>query len=115
MNNEHDGKSKGGAGIGILAVGVVLLWIGGMIQILAGMIAGALIVAALMLTIEQIPGFWSFACNPLGKIVVLFGTAWVTHATLGATTNLGAIALCTSLILKVIVINMKQRQRELGA
>lgn len=112
MDNE---SKSGGGGIAVLAVIVVLLWVGGMIQILAGMIAGALIVAALMLTIEQVPGFWPFACNPLGKIIVLFGTAWVTHATLGATTNLGAIALCTSLILKVLVINAKQRQRELGA
>lgn len=92
---------------------VILLWIAGLAQIIGGMIAGGLIVAALMLTIEQVPGFWSFACNPLGKIIVLFGTAWVTHKTLGADTNMGAVALCTSLILKVIVINAKQRQREL--
>lgn len=99
-----------GSAFGILAVVVVLLWLSGMIYILAGILAGTLIVLALMMTIEQLPGFWTFATWGPGKLVVLFGTAWLTHAALGADSVIGMIALCWSLIFKVLVIEAKKRE-----
>lgn len=99
-----------GSVYGIIAVVVVGLWIAGIFQILAGVIAGTLIVGALMMTIEQVPGFWQFAVNPIGKICVLAATAWLTHKAFGSDTIIGMIALCWSMILKVIVISAKRNQ-----
>lgn len=96
--------------IGILAVVLIVLWLSGVMSILAGVIAGALIVGGLMMTVEQIPGFWRFAVNPVGKIIVLIGTAWLTHKAFGGDSIVGMIALCTSMILKVMLINAKRDQ-----
>jgi hypothetical protein len=111
----------GGAGIrhvskgayGVLAVVLVILWMLGIGYLLAGFIAGTLVVVALMMTVEKIiPGFWHIATNPLGKIAVLAGTGWLTHYVFGASTIVGMIALCWSLVFKVIVI--EQKAREMG-
>lgn len=99
-----------GSVVGVFAVVVVLLWLAGILQILAGVIGGALIVGALMMTVEQVPGFWRFAVNPLGKIIVLVGTAWLTHKAFGGDSIIGMIALCTSMVLKVMLINAKRQQ-----
>lgn len=93
-----------------LAIVIVILWLAGILQILAGVLAGALIVGGLMMTVEQIPGFWRFAVNPLGKIIVLVSTAWLTHKAFGGDSIIGMIALCTSMILKVMLINAKRSQ-----
>lgn len=106
-----DKSHLGGRSMLVVAVLLMILWITGVFQILAGVIAGTLIVFALMMTIERIPGFWAFACTGLGTIVVLFGTAWLTHAALGADTIVGMIALCWSLIFKVMLIDQRKRQR----
>lgn len=95
----------------VAAVLIVILWITGVFQIVAGVIAGTMVVLALMMTIERIPGFWAFACTGLGTIIVLFGTAWLTHAVLGADTIIGMIALCWSLIFKVMLLDQKRRER----
>jgi hypothetical protein len=55
---------------------------------------------------------WHIATNPLGKIAVLAGTGWLTHYVFGASTIVGMIALCWSLVFKVIVI--EQKAREMG-
>lgn len=112
MNSTSNGSDNAipGKVIGVLAIVLIGLWIAGIFQILAGVIAGSLIVGALMMTVEQIPGFWRFAVNPLGKIVVLAATAWLTHKAFGSDTIIGMIALCWSMILKVIVISAKRQQ-----
>ena len=51
MNSTKEGVP--GSVYGVLAVVVVGLWLAGIFQILAGVIAGTLIVGALMMTIEQ--------------------------------------------------------------
>lgn len=95
--------------IGITTAVIVVLWILGLIQLVAGVIAGTLIVVALMATIEKVPGFWRFATWTPGKIVVLAGTAWLTHAAFGADTIVGMIALAWSVLFKVLVIDAKTR------
>lgn len=102
-----------GAAAAVCGVVIVALWITGIMQILAGVLAGTLIVLALMMTIERIPGFWAFATTGIGTIVVLFGTAWATHAVLGADTIIGMIALCWSLVLKVLILDERKKARRL--
>lgn len=102
-----------GAAAGICALVVLALWISGIMTILAGVIAGTLIVLALMMTIERIPGFWWFAVTPVGTIVVLAGTAWLTHVALGADTIVGMVALAWSLVLKVLILDEKRKARRL--
>lgn len=94
--------------VGIVSLAVVALFISGLMSILAGFLAGLLIVFGLMMTIEQIPGFWAFATTGFGKLIVLIGTAWLTHWAFGAASIVGMIAMCTSLVFKVLLIESKQ-------
>lgn len=96
---------------GIVAGVVVILWVMGLGYLLVGVLAGTLVVVAMMMTIEKmVPGFWHIATNPLGKILVLGGTGYLTHAIFGAGTIIGMIALCWSLLFKVLVIENKARE-----
>lgn len=107
MNNENAQKKA----YGLTAAVIVILVILGLAQIVAGIIAGTLVVLALMMTVEKmIPWFWQIATNPLGKVFVLGGTAWLTHAIFGAGTIIGMIALSWSVLFKVVLIEAKSRE-----
>lgn len=106
-------KEGSGAGAALLIV-LAIVWFTGLGHILAGMIAGILLVLGLMMTIERIPGFWAFACSGFGTLVVLFGTGLLSHMMIGTGTALGMIALVTSLIGKVALIDHHRRQRGLA-
>lgn len=103
-------KNEQGKAYGILIAVLLILWIVGLLQLLAGVIGGTLIVLALFATIEKIPGFWLIATNPIGKLIVLGGTAWLTHAAFGADTIFGMIALAWSVLFKVMIIEAKTRE-----
>lgn len=109
QQQQQSGKAAMALG-GIL----VIVWLSGLGAILAGMIAGILLVLGLMMTIERIPGFWSFACTGFGTLVVLFGTGWLSHLMIGTGTAIGMIALVTSLIGKVALIDHQRRLRGLA-
>ena len=106
-------ESPGGAA-GALLVVLAIVWFTGLGHILAGMIAGILLVLGLMMTIERIPGFWAFACTGFGTLVVLIGTGILSHLMIGTGTALGMIALVTSLIGKVALIDHHRRLRGLS-
>jgi hypothetical protein len=95
--------------MGIAAAVICVLWILGLIQLVAGVVAGTMIVIGLMMTIEKIPGFWKFTSWLPGKLIVLAGTAWLTHTVFGADTIIGMIALAWSVLFKVLVIDAKTR------
>lgn len=99
---------------GIVVLVLLVLWVLGVGQILGGFVVGTLIVAALMMTIEKLPGFWRFATWGPGMIVVLFGTAWLTHAVVGRDTVTGMIALAWSVLLKVLLIDERRRSLKQG-
>jgi len=101
---------KGGAGT-VLVVVLVGLWLFGLGHILAGIIAGTLLVLGLMMTIERIPGFWRFTCTGFGTVVVILGTAMLSHWMFGTDSVLGMVALCWSLVFKVMVIDGEKRKR----
>jgi len=102
-------KEGGNPALVALGVVVAIVWFSGLAHVLAGMIAGALLVLGLMMTVERIPGFWPFAVTGFGTIVVLFGTGWLAHVMFGTSTALGMIAFVTSLIGKVAMIDEKKR------
>ena len=87
---------------------IVCLWVIGAAQIAAGLMLGSLMVIGLMITVEQIPGFWRMALWGPGTLIVVFGTAWLTHAVFGAHSIVGMTAVAWSLIFKVIVIEAKR-------
>lgn len=103
-----------GKAAGALAILLAIVWFAGLAHILAGMIAGIILVLGLMMTVERIPGFWKFACTGVGTLVVLFGTGYLSHLMIGTGTALGMIALVTSLIGKVALIDHHRRLRGLA-
>lgn len=108
---QHDSKISAGGALGVL---LVIVWLSGLAHILAGMIAGILLVFGLMMTIERVPGFWTFATTGVGTLIVLFGTGYLSHIMIGTGTALGMIALVTSLIGKVALIDHHRRLRGLA-
>lgn len=100
---------KSGAS-GVVAVILIVLWILGMGHVMAGIIAGTLLVFGLMMTIERLPGFWTFACSGAGMTVVIIGTAILSHMMFGTDSVMGMIALCWSLVFKVMVIDGKRKE-----
>lgn len=100
---------------GVVAVILVVLWVLGMGHVMAGVIAGTLLVFGLMMTIERIPGFWTFACNGFGMTIVIIGTAVLSHMMFGTDSVMGMIALCWSLVFKVMVLDGKRKERGIVA
>lgn len=103
---------KGGAGRVTILV-LIGLWLFGLGHILAGIVAGTLLVLGLMMTIERIPGFWAFTCTGMGTVIVIIGTAYLSHMMFGTDSVLGMVALCWSLVFKVMVIDGEKRKRGL--
>lgn len=109
-NKSAHAERKGSPALMALGVVLAIVWITGLAHVLAGMIAGALLVLGLMMTIERLPGFWAFATTGFGTLVVLFGTGWLSHQMFGTGTALGMIAFVTSLIGKVAMIDLKKHE-----
>lgn len=105
-----DLNSKAG---GTLAAVVIVLWLMGMAQVVAGILAGTCLVLGLMMTIEKVPGFWPFACSKVGKPIVIIGTAVLSHAIFGVSGPMSMIALAWSLIFKILVIEAHAKRVEL--
>ncbi len=107
-------NQSGFSAAGALAVVIAIVWFSGLAHIMGGIIAGALLVLGLMMTIERIPGFWRFAVTGPGTLIVLFGTGYLSHVMIGTGTAMGMIALVTSLIGKVALIDHQRRLRGLA-
>lgn len=97
----NDLKSKAGLVLGVVAL---LLWAVGLGMILGGLVAGTFLVIGMMMTIEKIPGFWTFACSRVGKPITVIGTAFLAHLVFGITGPMSMVAVAWSLIFKVLII-----------
>lgn len=99
-------------------------WFAGAALIGATFIAGAyalqglglalLVVAAMFLTIEVIPGFHALAVSAIGMPVIVIATAWLTTHLVSPGTIVGAFALAFALIIKVLVVRGMRRAHHAG-
>lgn len=88
---------------------LIAVWVGK--EIAAGFILGTLVVFGMMLTIEQIPGFWHLARTGWGRLVVAVGTGYITHRIFsGSDAIIVVVATAWSAALKALILTFEGRR-----
>lgn len=92
----------------------LIRWFAGLSLIGAILVAGSfalkglglalIVVAAMLLTIELVPGFHWVATSKVGMPIVIIATAWLTTHLVSIGTIVGAFALSFALIIKVFIV-----------
>lgn len=106
-------RVKRTVGFVIAATLLVALLVGGAFA-MSGLAMALLVIAGAIVTAQAIPGFWWFAATDLGYIVVVVGTAMVTHALFGAATITGIFAIGWTLVLKMLILSACRRRIRQG-
>lgn len=103
-----EGKKKA---LFVLALPIVGLMGLGFLKLAEGIFLGSLVVAGLMMTIEQAFGkiWWPMATSKVGMPVVAIGTAWLCHIILPGGHVSTTIAIGWALLAKAVIL-LKMRE-----